>query len=322
MKYPIHEDFRSIAISVSLHPVLLPPEQAVTRLLHRSYPCEKDIDYSRDKVPAYEGKPVSVGIYRPKTALPAAGDRPKSSETLPALLFIHGGGFALPAVDYHREILQDYVRSGPCVGIDLDYHLLPANPYPAGLEDCYAVYHWIRENADNLGIDPSRIALCGDSAGAALAAGLAQKLRDKDALTPLFQMLVCPVLDARMQTPSMMAYDDTPVWNAKTNRTMWSMYLKNIDDVEDPVYASPGTHPSVEGLPPAYIEVSEFDCLRDEGLAYARRLEEAGIPVVLNETKGTIHGYELAKKSPYRNELLAKRREYLVERFTPDSTSP
>lgn len=315
MTYNINSEFEGIRISVSLNPLLLPFEKALTRLLYRSCPIGKDIVYKRVRIEGFRGKPLSLGLYYPNTVSSVPVEKQGPSRPLPALLFIHGGGFALPAVDYHREILQDYVRSAPCVGIDLDYSLLPAHPYPAGLEDCRSAFLWLKDHASALGVDSDRIAVCGDSAGAALAAGLAQLLRDKQGISPFFQMLVCPVLDARMQTPSMLAYDDTPVWNSAANRVMWTMYLENIADVEEPVYASPGIHPSVEGLPPAYIEVSEFDCLRDEGLAYARRLEEAGIPVVLNETKGTIHGYELAKKSPYRNELLAKRREYLVEMF-------
>lgn len=304
-EYAIHEDFALLNASMSMHPALIIPGQVIAKGMYRSYRCGKDIAHTRKKVPGYLSEEIEVGIYRPKGI----------SGALPCIFLIHGGGFALAAGDYHREILCDYVRSAACVGIDIDYHLLPAYPWPAAFDDCKAVWRWIGENALSLGIDPSRIALCGDSAGGALVAGLTQYLRDSGATRPVFQALICPVLDSRMETESMRLYDDTPLWNAKSTRAMWDMYLEYDDPGPEAVYASPGTHPDVKELPPAYIEVSEFDCLRDEGIAYARRLEEAGVPVTLVETKGTIHAFELAKQSEYRNKLLDERREHIIGMF-------
>lgn len=303
--YPIHEDFRNLKFAIPMHPALLLLSHPVTKLLYRMQGIGRGISYRRRRVGSRGKGGISLGIYMP---LKAAGP-------LPCLFFIHGGGFAFHAVGYHREIICDYVRSSGCAAIDVEYRLLPRFPFPCALEDCDRAFSWLRENAEGLGIDGERIAFCGDSAGAALAAGLTQLLRDRDRFKPLFQMLVCPVLDSGQASASMKRYDDTPVWNSRTNGRMWGMYLRKADGASLRPYASPLANPDLAGLPPAYVEVSEFDCLRDEGIEYARRLRAAGIEVTLNETVGTVHGFELCAKSAYRDSLLGRRREYLIQGF-------
>ena len=165
-----------------------------------------------------------------------------------------------------------------------------------------------------LGVDPERIAVGGDSAGGALAIGVCLLALERKLTIPCFQMLIYPVTDAKQETPSMLEYRDTPLWNSKLNAKMWRMYLKNVHPGKR-AGASPAEAPSLAGMPPAYVEVSAFDCLRDEGIAFAERLSKYGIAVDLCKTKGTIHGFEIAKRNEIVRESIARRIDTLQKAF-------
>lgn len=194
----------------------------------------------------------------------------------------------------------------------IDYRLAPRNPFPAAAEDAYCAYAFARFFPEKLGIDPGRIAVGGDSAGGCLAAGCAMAARDRG-FPPCFQLLIYPVLDRRMQTDSMEKYRDTPMWNTVKNRMMWKMYLPESDPAGE--YASPGEAKFFEGLPPAYIETAEFDCLHDEGAAYADKLRSAGICAELNETKGTVHGFDVITNSRLVKQCIERRIAALKNAF-------
>lgn len=231
----------------------------------------------------------------------------------PVVLYFHGGAFALGYTPAQLRLCERYAREGQCLVAYVDYRLAPTYPFPHGFNDCYAALEWMLANAATLGIDRSRIAVMGDSAGGAFAAGVAQKALD-NGISLCAQLLIYPVLDSDCKTKSATEFVDVPLWNAISNRRMWQMYLKNFSGTA-PAYAAPGLRTNLSGLPPTYLETAEFDPLRDEGLAYAETLQEQGVVVKLHETKGTIHGFEVAPTNPETVAALRRRVEHLKTLF-------
>ncbi|MCB1688761.1 MAG: alpha/beta hydrolase [Halioglobus sp.] len=233
----------------------------------------------------------------------------------PALLYYHGGGFALTYASNHLESCARYANEARCVVVFVDYRLAPRHPFPCAFDDCYAALEWVVRESGKLGIDPSRIAVGGDSAGGALAAGVAQKARDEQLVSLCAQLLVYPVLDNSCTTASATEFVDVPLWNAISNRRMWEMYLSGDRHGETPPYAAPG-HGQLQNLPPSYVETAEFDPLRDEGLNYIAALQAENIEVTVNETRQTIHGYDGNAKSSISQRSMQERIQFLREAFT------
>jgi acetyl esterase/lipase len=234
-------------------------------------------------VPGPEGAPdVLVRVYAPSGAPPVGGR--------PAVLDIHGGGFVLGSIEMEHGICAPMARHLDAVVVTIEYRLAPEHAFPAGVEDCYAALRWLHGSADELGIDPSRVAVHGQSAGGGLAAAVALLARDRGGPPICFQVLGIPELDHRLDTASMRAFVDTPLWNRPSAERSWAMYLG--PDHRGPVspYASPAVATDLSGLPPAYVTAMEFDPLRDEDIAYASRLLEAGVNVELHVFPGTFHG--------------------------------
>jgi acetyl esterase/lipase len=174
--------------------------------------------------------------------------------------------------------------------VSVGYRLAPEDPFPAGLHDCYAALIWLAENAAKLGVDPDRIAIAGQSAGGGLAAGLALFARDQGGPKICYQLLEIPEIDDRLDTPSMLAFQDTPFWNRPNAVWSWKHYLGPDHSGETSIYAAPSRATALEGLPPAYVSTMEFDPLRDEGIRYAMAMLEAGVSVELHSYAGTFHG--------------------------------
>ncbi len=300
-KYPVHEDFHALQMSIPFYAPLLPLLQRLTRSAYARRSIPETLTYKRETCIAHDGYPIPIDLYSPKSIEPNA----------PCILFLHGGAFALPAADHHKKLIIDFALGCSCKVVMADYRLVPRYPYPYGLEDCFSVYQWIEDHARELSIDPGRLAIYGDSAGGALASGVTHLLRDRSQQMPQFQMLIYPVLDARLSTDSMQKYIDTPIWNAKLNAKMWKLYLSGKKDS----YASPNEMTSLEGLPETYIEVNEFDCLRDEAIEYANKLKKTGIHVNLVKTEGTVHGFELNYESSYTQMIIGQRIAYMKEQF-------
>ncbi|TDD59845.1 alpha/beta hydrolase [Actinomadura darangshiensis] len=211
---------------------------------------------------------------------------------LPGLVYIHGGGFVLGSVDLYVEDATAIAAEVGAVVVSVEYRLAPEHPFPAGLEDCYAALTWTAANAADLGIDPARLAVGGESAGGGLSAGVALLARDRGGPSLCFQLLGIPELDDRLDTPSMRAYHDTPIWNRPNAELSWDYYLgegvRGTAGVSP--YAAPARAGDLSGLPPAYVTTCEFDPLRDEGLTYAQRLIQAGVPAEVHHYPGTFHG--------------------------------
>jgi acetyl esterase len=209
---------------------------------------------------------------------------------------VHGGGFigGDVAVDHAQNLWL--ARELGVVIVSVDYRLAPEHPFPAPLEDCYAGLVWTAKNADTLGVDPDRIAIHGVSAGGGLCAGLALLARDRGGPAIAFQYLGVPEIDDRLDTPSMHAYTDTPLWNRPNAVISWDAYLgpgrRGSEGVSS--YAAPARATDLDGLPPAYVSAMQFDPLRDEDIRYAQRLLHAGIPTELHVFPGTFHGSALA----------------------------
>jgi acetyl esterase len=244
---------------------------------------ESDLDIDDRAIPGPAGDPdVIVRVYAPKE---------RSTAIVPAVLYIHGGGFYVGSVDTEHAGAARMAQELGIVVVSVEYRLAPEHPFPAGLEDCYAALVWLHEQADALGVDRARLAVNGGSAGGGLAAGLALLTRDRGGPAICFQYLGIPELDDRLATPSMQRFLDTPMWSRPKAELSWQWYLGDAygtDDVSP--YAAPSRATDLAGLPPAYVSTMEFDPLRDEGILYALDMLAAGVSVELHSFPGTFHG--------------------------------
>jgi acetyl esterase/lipase len=219
---------------------------------------------------------VRVRIYR--------GAPPPS----PVAVYCHAGAFVLGNLDTDHRQCVELARRGQCSVVSVDYRLAPENPYPAAVDDAAAVLNWVSVNADELGVDVSRIAVAGSSAGGALAACLAQRSADGSLPAVMFQMLHQPVLDDRV-TGSKTEFEATPAFDGPAAGLMWRHYLRSTAPSADSV---PARRDQLRDLPTAFITCSDIDPLRDEALDYALRLLRAGIATELHVFAGTCHGFD------------------------------
>ncbi|MBQ2720801.1 MAG: alpha/beta hydrolase, partial [Clostridia bacterium] len=241
---------------------------------------------------------------------------PKSlTESAPCLIYIHGGGFVLPAAGYHYKNAMRYAKEVGCKVVFVNYRLAPGHPHPVFFEDCYAAMCHTFDNATALGIDKTRIGIGGDSAGSTLAVGVCMMAKDRrHPIKFTFQMLPYPYLDARNESESCNKFTDTPMWNSSLSDRIAPM-TKADRSRPDFVYYSPVEAESFDGLPTAYIETAEFDCLHDDGILYAEKLRNAGIDVTLNETKGTMHGFDIMQNAKTTKAAIKKRIEFMKKLF-------
>jgi len=231
----------------------------------------------------HPGDEVPVRIYRGRDVTDVAG----------GILSIHGGGFVTGDLDADLGLAVALATQVGAVVVSVDYRLAPEHPFPAGLDDCYAALVWFHAHAAELGVDPDRLAVYGNSAGGGLAAATALVARDEGGPPLCFQFLGIPELDDRLDTPSMRAFDDTPMWHRRNAELSWQYYLGDRTDDVSP-YAAPARATDLAGLPRTYLSTMEFDPLRDEGLRYGMALLEAGVAVEMHQFAGTFHGSLMA----------------------------
>lgn len=227
----------------------------------------------------------------------------------PGLLYIHGGGFQMVGTPVHIAMLQNIILETKQTAVYVRYHLSPKFPFPAALYDCYHALLWMKEHADFLGIDDKHISVAGDSAGGNLATAITLLSRDQGGPKIERQMLLYPVIDVQQNTPSMKAYDDTPMWNSILNKSMWELYLKDGDH-DMLQYASP-SKADVHDMPETYIETAQFDCLRDEAIEYAKRLSQQGTKVFEYHTLKTVHGYDAVFFGKLVKQMMKNRIKFL-----------
>ncbi|ALJ20459.1 alpha/beta hydrolase [Microbacterium sp. No. 7] len=269
----------SMLPQVSLHDIAAARRELAASLgAFRSAPPTGDVRVEDRFIPG----PIGARDIRARIYTPADLPGP-----LPGMLYLHSGGFVLGSIDYEDHAISTIADGAGAVVVAVDYRLAPENPYPAGMEDCYAALIWMAENAALLDMDPDRIGVGGASAGGGLAAGVALLSRDRNGPRLCLQYLDAPELDDRMTTPSMTAYTDTPVWTRLHTQLSWEAYLAGADADG---YAAPARMADLSGLPPAYIGVCQFDPLRDEAIDYAQRLAQSGTPTELHLYPGAFHG--------------------------------
>lgn len=298
-KYDIHPDFNPVSFRLPFNRLTMTCSRIPLKIMFAAAKLpsgvfEKRIDICSDS------KTLPLYVFQPKT----------SSEKMPCLLYFHGGGFGYKAAAYHKTLAGIYAKEVGCKVIFPDYRLLPKNPYPAAKNDALNALDFVFQNAKLLGIDKSKIAVGGDSAGGALAFYAAYC--GKTEVSPILCLLVYPVVGTDTETQSLKEIVSTPLWNSVNNRNMWELYLGKNESVKNeamPMLAK------IERSVPAYIETAEFDCLHDEDVLLAQRLKENGIAVRLSETKGTIHGYDLAMNSKITKQSVEKRISVLKEAF-------
>jgi acetyl esterase len=223
---------------------------------------------------------VPLRIYTPRQ-----GRTPR-----PVIVYFHGGAFVLGDLDFEHPRCLEMARETGAVVVAVDYRLAPEHPFPAPFDDCWATFTWVSQN-EELEIDRGQVAVAGASAGGALAAAVCLMARDRGIRGPRFQLLLYPVIDDRMITPSMAEFVNIPGWNRTSSEHMWSHYLGKERGQVLP-YAAPARAHGLRGLPPAYIMTADQDALRDEGIEYARRLIEDGVPAELHHYPCTFHGFD------------------------------
>lgn len=215
--------------------------------------------------------------------------RPERPGPLPVLVYYHGGGWIRGSLDTHEPLCRALTNQVGCLVVSVDYRLAPEAKFPAAADDCYAATCWVAEHARELGVDASRLAVGGDSAGGYLAATICQLARDRGGPPIKFQLLLYPVMGYDFETESYRQNAEGYMMERQDMIFYWQQYLPNEAAAREP-YAVPLAG-DLRGLPPAHLTTAEFDVLRDEGMAYAERLRAAGVPATSRCYEGLIHGF-------------------------------
>jgi acetyl esterase/lipase len=224
---------------------------------------------------------VSVRVFRPSTEGP-----------VPALLWIHGGGYVLGSATQSDAWCREVTSRLGVIAAAVEYRLAPEHPFPVPLEDCYSALRWLAEEPD---VDAERIAIGGESAGGGLAAALALLAKERGTIRPVLQVLSYPMLDDRTVQRTDTDPASLRMWSQKNNRWAWNAYLGNQAAAPPPLGA-PGRYDDLTAVAPAWIGVGTSDLFHDEDVAYAERLRQAGVPCELQVVPGAYHGFDLVER--------------------------
>jgi acetyl esterase len=258
----------------------LPVEQA------RAFFDQMQLPRPEVKIAAVEDRKIPG----PAGALPVRIYRPEGEAPFPALVYFHGGGWVIGSLETHDGACRDLANRVGCVVVSVDYRLAPEARYPAAAEDCYAATKWVAENALALGLDARRIGIGGDSAGGNLSAVVALMARDRKGPALRHQLLIYPVTDADFTRASYRENAEGYLLTTKAMEWFWNHYVPEAARRAE-AFAAPLRAKDLSGLPPAFVLTAEYDPLRDEGEAYAKRLQQAGVATRLQRYDGAIHGF-------------------------------
>jgi acetyl esterase/lipase len=286
--FPAHLDPETAAILDQL-PVLdltdIPTARAnraaLAAQLRARTPADPAVARTDQTVPG--DPPVRVRRYRPAGVDPA--------EPLPCLLWIHGGGHVLGEVEQDDPLMDHLVATLGITAVSVDWRRAPEHPFPAEVDDAYAVLRWTYTEAERIGVDRDRIAVGGASSGGGSAAGLALLARDRGDVPVRFQLLIYPMLDDRTEGAACAWLTATNLWHREKNRLAWRGYLG--DDGTVSPYAAPARATDGSGLPPAFIATGDLDLFAEEDVRYAARLIAAGVPTELHVYPGGVHGFDV-----------------------------
>ncbi|QZA05995.1 alpha/beta hydrolase [Mycolicibacter heraklionensis] len=237
---------------------------------------------SEDRVIDGPGGALPIRIYRP------AGTE---SGAAPVVVFFHGGGFVAGDLDTHDGTARMHAVDAGAVVVSVDYRLAPEHPFPAAVEDALAATEWVSAHAAELGVDPGRLAVAGDSAGGNLAAVVSQLARDAGGPAIAFQLLWYPATTYDGSLPSFTENAHAPIIDSDAIAALTLAYAGHLDLTNPPAMLAPARAENLAGLPPAYIAVAGHDPLRDDGIRYGELLAAAGVPVQVHNAETQIHGY-------------------------------
>ena len=242
----------------------------------------EDVFRSEDRVIDGIDGEIPIRIYTPR--------EPAMGELMPIIVFYHGGGFVIGSLDSYDSLCRVFANMVDCIVVSVDYRLAPEHKFPAAVDDGLEAYQWISDNAAELGGDARRMAIVGDSAGGNVTAVTAIGIRDEGDIPPLLQVLIYPVVSGAPETRSHHEFAEGFMLTRADILWFYDNYLPRPEDAVDPRFA-PLLEEDLSGLAPALVIVAEYDPLRDEGIAYAEHMHEAGVEVALANYDGMVHGF-------------------------------
>jgi len=270
---------------------------------------DKEININKITIDGYKDEKFDIYVLNKK----------EIKENAPCIIYFHGGGFIFEATKSHYQLALKYAKDCDCKVIYVRYNLAPKYPFPYQQEEAFCALKYVYEHANELKIDKARIGLAGDSAGATLAVtSVLLSHRYGYNIDPLFHLLSYPRLDGRGVSDSNLRYTDVPMRNSKLSKKAHKYTDPNNIGFEA-IYISPVEIDDLNFMPPAYIEVAEFDSLHDDGIIYSKRLKEFKIETELHEVKGTMHGYETKFNAPTTQKMISKRIEFINKMFAKDN---
>ncbi|MCZ6627965.1 MAG: alpha/beta hydrolase, partial [SAR324 cluster bacterium] len=226
----------------------------------------------------------------PAGEIPARLYGPEAAGALPLLVYLHGGGWVMGSLDTHDGACRRLAAQAGCLVVSVDYRLAPEHKFPAAVDDSVAAVEWIAAHAQELGANPARLAVGGDSAGGTLAAVCCQVARERSGPPIALQLLIYPATTMDFGTPSMKEHGEGQLLTLRGMQWFWDHYLNDPAEAENPLVSPLKAH-NLAALPPAHVVTCGYDPLRDEGEAYAKRLREAGVPTILKRYEGLMHGF-------------------------------
>ena len=305
-KYDIHSDFK--LLSRIKNPKTMFSTKLASKVLELDFFLSKKDRLVREEkltIKTEHNNGLDIIFFKPQNL-----NNPANT-----LIYFAGGAFMMAPASVHKRNLIYYAKKCNSIVALVFYRLAPKFPFPYAHYDAIEAFDYIYSHAKKFGIDRKKIVVGGDSAGGNLAAGVCLKNKELGKKRIAGQFLIYPFLDKGENSLSRKRFKDTPMFNSKGADFMIKNYFKEEINEELLPYAFPCLANNFENLPPAYIETAEFDCLKDDGIKYALSLDEANVPVVLNETIGTIHGFDAVRKSAVTKAALKERVKFLNNIF-------